>query len=503
MGLAREWLTLTHLRLALLWLRVLFETVRPITLHRNLSFGGDSSYILFNCHASPSALVVLPSDHTRVPQERAHGRSTELAPLLREFFLAFLQLWRELTVAWQLSYNDLPSVTMRTPPTVRHALSSSLPPEIIIAILEAAYFEDDMEPDIQLLSACSLVCRAWSVPSQSLLFRQVFLRSTSAFRAFISAVSRPTERSRALADAVVRIRAIVDLQHPDQLSYRALALAVTSCPALYELDLSIYGCNVIERPSSPDHPPRIFQAAPSIDDGILSMLRSGPRIRSLKLANWSDNGEISFQLLSSVWSALEYVTLRGKAPCLPVADDHLVVPFNCALQSLRLGFNTLAHAEFLTWLMANSRYSLRSLEFESTPGNDALTAVLRHCGRHLESVSLASCNARDQARALQVCRSLREFKVENSAASPLFHTLDQLPNTVEHIAFTLGYDTPVYLMIKFIKARRSLKAVTVYVWKGGESHKELPALRMACAWQGVKLCVLPDVQGFRESIVSH
>lgn len=358
-----------------------------------------------------------------------------------------------------------------------------------------------MEPDVQLLSACSLVCRAWTTPSQSLLFRQIFLQSTSSFRAFIAAVSCPTERSRALANAVVRIKAIVDHHHPNQLSHRALALAITSCPSLYELDLSIYGCDVLEQTPNPDGSPRIFRAAPSFDDGILSMLRSGPRIRSLKLANWSDNGEISFQLLSSIWSALEYVTLRGKAPCLPVADDHLVVPFNCALQSLRLGLSAPARTDFLKWLVANSRYSLRSLELESTPGNDSLISVFQHCGGHLESVSLASCSTRDQATAIRACQSLKEFKVESSAASPLLHTLDQLPNTVEHIAFTLGYDTPVYLIIKYIKARRTIKAVTVYVWKGGESHKELPALRMACAWQGVKLDVLRDVRGFRELVV--
>ena len=405
-----------------------------------------------------------------------------------------------LIVACQLTHNDLAARALRTSRRSTRKTASSLPVEIIMSILEAAYFQDDMEPDVQLLSACSLVCRRWSTPSQSLLFRQVVLRSTFSFRAFTLAVSRPTERSRALANAVVRLRAILDFQHPDQLSYRALALAVTSCSSLYELDVSIYGCEVEQTPDA-DGRPRVFQAAPSLDDSILSVLRSGPRIRSLKLANWSDNGEISFQLLSTVWPALEYVTLRGRAPCLPAAGDRLVVPFNCALQGLRIGVDSQAHTDFLKWLMANSRHSLRSLELESTTGADALTSVLQHCGRHLESVSLASCSTRDQATALRTCQTLKEFKVENSAASPLFHALDQLPNTIEHVAFTLGYDTPVYLLIKFIKARRSLKEVTVYVWEGGDSHMELPGLRMACAWRGVKLLVLHNVQGFREALV--
>lgn len=403
----------------------------------------------------------------------------------------------ELTISGQLSYNDL-SVQARRAAGQR----SLLPVEVISTILEAAYFADDMEPDVQLLSACSLVCRSWRTPSQLLLFRQVSLRSTSSFRAFISAISRPAEHSRTLSNAVVRIRAVWDHQHPDQLSHRALALAVGSCPNLYELDLSIYGCDVVEPLQSTEGTSRIFRAAPSIDESILSMLRSGPRIRSLKIANWSDNGEISYQLLSSVWSSLEFLTLRGKAPCLPVAGDCLVVPFNSALQSLRLGGNISAHTEFLEWLMANSRHNLKSLELETMPDTEALTAILRLCGRHLESVSLASCTTRDQAIALQACRNLKEFKVETSAASPLLHTLDQLPNSVEHVAFTLGIDTPLYLMIKFIKARRSLKSVTVCVWKSGETHKELPVLRMACAWRGVNLVVLRDMRGFRASVVS-
>jgi hypothetical protein len=379
---------------------------------------------------------------------------------------------------------------------------SSLPPEIIITILEAAYFDQNYEPDTQLLSCCSSVCRAWTRPSQFLLFRHVVLKSGTAFRSFMSAVSKPSSHSRSLGNAVVRMRVVIDHKHPDQLSHRAMALAVTSCPSLYELDLSFYGCNVVEPTSNPDGPLRVFRAAPSFDNGTLDLLRTGPQIRSLKLANWSDNGEIPFQLLSGVWPSLAFVSLRGNAPCLPVTEEHAVAPFSGSLSDLRLGLQSSATSEFVEWLLAGSRPNLRSLELEEMPNDGVISTVLRQCSGPLESLSLPSCTSREQVATLQECQSLREIKLETSSSSPLLHALHQLPESVEHFAFTLESNTPLYLVIKFIKARRALKFVTIHAWEDGESHKDMPALRIACAWKGVRLVVMRDVQGFRESFVS-
>ena len=375
---------------------------------------------------------------------------------------------------------------------------AQLPMEIVSLILELAYYDESLEPDLQVLSACALVCRNWSPPAQTLLFRHVMLHSSTSFLAFRSAVDATTTRGRSLRNNVARLKVIIDHNHPDQLSHRALAIAVLSCPNLYELDLAIYGCGVpTPCPDSPSHV-RIFRAAPSFDTDTLNLLRAGPPIRSIKFTNWSDNDQLATQLLSDVWPALTSVSLRGTPPHLP-ADDGPNSSFGCALSDLRLDFQTM-HPEFINWLLQNSYRSLRHLELDRLPSADILTSLLNECGPSMESLSLPSCASRDQGVWVRGCKKLKEFRFESSNISPLF--LSQLPTTVEHLAFSISRDTPLYLMVNFVKSRRHLRAITVQIWDDAASHPQLPNLRIACACNGVDLLVVRGIRRFREAIVS-
>ena len=153
-----------------------------------------------------------------------------------------------------------------------------LPAEMILSILEAAYYTPTLEPDTDLLLACSVVCKAWAAPAQTLLFQSIILRSQRAYIAFSEAVDRSTERGRALSQCVHSLRAIIDPSQPFRLLPRSFARAATLCPNLQEIDLSLYGARVIESEAS-EYPLSLERSkAPtsSFDATTLSLLRAGP-----------------------------------------------------------------------------------------------------------------------------------------------------------------------------------------------------------------------------------
>lgn len=377
-----------------------------------------------------------------------------------------------------------------------------LPLEIITSILEAAYYDENLEPDTKLLTNSALVCNAWAAPAQNLLFRTVTLRSSTGFSSFREAVDPCTRRGKKLGHAVVRLRVIVDHNHPDQLSHRALSLAICLCPNLYELDLALYGCLVpgpyrdVETNSI-----RTFRAAPSFDADTLDALRKGPHIRSLKFSNWSDNDQLTFQLLSGVWSSLEFVSLKGTPPRLPALDTETPIPFsNSLLKELRLGFHTTPKSDFIRWLLHSTRQSLRCLEIDRDLGMLHLDTLLSPNIHSIESLSIPSCMTREEVAIVEKCDRLKEFRFESPMFSPVL--LERLPKTIEHLALTVSRETPLYLAIKFIKSRAGskLSALTLHVWNDGSTHPQLPSLKIASACAGVKLNVIRDIYRFRETV---
>src|SRR5882757_189527 len=103
------------------------------------------------------------------------------------------------------SYDNLP--TPRVP-------AAGIPIEVVLTIMEAAYFDESNDPDVDLLRNCALVCRAWAVHAQKLLFRRVRLCSESAFASFSEAVDRRSPRGRLLGDTVIQMRAVLDHTQP-------------------------------------------------------------------------------------------------------------------------------------------------------------------------------------------------------------------------------------------------------------------------------------------------
>ncbi|KAJ7657971.1 hypothetical protein B0H17DRAFT_1097515 [Mycena rosella] len=389
--------------------------------------------------------------------------------------------------------------SMTTTPTLdtlatAHPLPVHLPLEVALHIIEEAY-NDDHQARASFLKQCALVCRDWSVPAQKLLFSSVSLTTRMACGAFIAAVDRATPRGRMFGDAVLRLRVVLDHNQPFGLSQHSFAHAVTACPNLFELKLSLYGCaspgkDVVGLPDVL----RMRRPAPSFDESTLELLRSGPRISALRFSNWSENNHSITQLLD-VWSSLKSLTVSGTPPKLPSSS---LGPFPCALEELRMNFQTSPSVDFMKWLLHNSTSSLRALELEREPSSELLEYLVDAHRETLRSLAMPSCASHDQARAVHKCEQLQEFRVENPWSTPLLYK--RLPAGIQHVALAVDQDTGLQAILEAVRGGETLKAVTLQVWDSGERHPLLPALKLACAYRGIDLTITKDIRLFRSIV---
>ncbi|KAF6754199.1 hypothetical protein DFP72DRAFT_379161 [Ephemerocybe angulata] len=394
---------------------------------------------------------------------------------------------RPILHALAVNFTPYPSSTTTAKSAAVHPPSPvQMPLEIILAIIEAAYDPD--APDTSLLQSCALVCRAWSTPVQKLLFKTVSLRTASAYAAFRRAVSaRPV-----LRDAVRRLRVVMDYSQPSYLPQHAFAHAVAMCPGLVDLDLALYGYSepgTEALGSLESH--RLRRRAPSFDAETISILRNGPSIRSLSFSNWSENQQCIFQLLDLYPTTLDSLSLSGTAPPPPPFPNDKPC-FPGALERLRINYQTPPSIEFMSWLLADSQRhaSLRSLAFAREPCPDLLQFLMDAFGRDLRCLALPSCGTAEHARAIEACSALEVLRMDRPQLNPLAYK--SVPAAIRHLALGVERDTPLQPVIDVVKTRRELECVTVRLWSGGEGHRLLPALRIACAYRGVELRVTRD-----------
>ncbi|KAG5350829.1 hypothetical protein C0989_009127 [Termitomyces sp. Mn162] len=395
-------------------------------------------------------------------------------------------------VACDVSFHlPTPRATSRPRPS-RSSSPLPLPPELVLSIIEHAACPDGT-PHQTLLCHCALVCKAWSLAAQKLLFTSVSLRSQRACDAFLAATDPCTPKGRTLRDAVVRLSAVIDHNQPRGLSQHALAVAVSRCARLYDLTLSLYGraCSTTQRMRRP---------APSFDDWTLSQLLAGPRISSLQFTNWSDNSHALAQLLA-VWPSLHSLSITGSTP--PEPPSPFLSPFPGILSSLRMNFQSLPSLEFLNWLTHTA--ALRILDFEREPPTQVLQALVDAHGAGIHSLALPACTQHEHARAVQRCTQLRELRIESLGPCVAARVLRALPASVRHVALGVDMNTPLQLLVDLVKARggeqgEALRVLTLYTMNGGEKHVLLNPLKMACAVKGVQMRVVGDVGTFREQL---
>lgn len=390
-------------------------------------------------------------------------------------------------ISFDIQTSAQPAACRRSIKLVDHDVH--LPMEIVISILEATYYGDDLQPNRPLLKACSLVCKDWCATSQKLLFRDVTLRTQDAYRAFKRAIDGTTERGRMLSQAVVRLHVTLDPSQPRHLYPQSFARAVSLCPNLYELQVALYGYRERRSPVGDAGDERLRPTG-SFDNHTLSLLRSGPKITALRFDNWSENRQAMAPLLDIYSPTLKYLSMSGTAP------ERLPTPFQGSLAEVRMNFLVEPALEFTDSLLLHSSSSLRSLELEREPSTDLFKHLIHnHCST-LESLTIPVCGNFDHAIALKQCTKLRELKIESPWVSPM--VFRHLSEHIEHIAVGVDAGTALQPVIDAVKSRKEMRAVTLQMWQGGESHPLISTLKVACAFRGLELKLTRDVRAFRQ-----
>lgn len=372
-----------------------------------------------------------------------------------------------------------------------------LPNELVLAILKAGFSTHDGEPDRRFLQQCSLVSKDWSVLAQQLLFRDVVLRTQPAYAAFKQAVDQATVRGRMFANCVRTMRVTLDHNHPQCLTERAFARAVTLAPKLDTLRVAVYGQgapgqDIIGSPA--EH--RMRRGAPSFDDKTLTILRTqGPRIKALHFNDWSDNSTSLVQLLE-VWPSIRVLEISGTPPNLPSPAPE---PCLSKLEELRFNAQTPPSIEFLKWLTHNSTETLRVLDLRREPSHDTLEYLLGEHSGTLESLSVPSAPAAKVTVNLLGCLALKELRVENTRAAR--QVFCSLPEGLEHLALGVHENVSLQPVIQFIKKNNTLRTLTMHLWYGAEHHDQLAAVKIACAVRGVDLRISHNLQRFRSTLV--
>lgn len=369
--------------------------------------------------------------------------------------------------------------------------SPPVPLEIALHIIQLAYQDDSGSVDTSLLRACSLVCWTWSSFAQRLLFRNVSIRSQRSYSSFRQAVCRSSLRGRALGDAVNRLDVTLDQNQPSPLSSSSFAHAVSLCPNLVEVALSLYGRSTREEGDADSlDTTRMRRAAPSFDENCLQLLGSGPQISALQFSNWSDTSVTLLRLLT-IWPSLKSLSITGNPPVLPSPSSE---PFPCALNQLYINVQHSPSLIFYKWLLHHSIDSLHTLHFTRITDAHIAEYLLDTFKGTLQHVSLpASSNA--YIAALQGCEHLKRLHVERSNASPV--AFRRLSSSLEHISFGVDKDSSLLPVLETVKSKPLLKSVTILAWGGGRCHPQLAPLQIACASRGLALRLTEDAQTFR------
>jgi hypothetical protein len=332
---------------------------------------------------------------------------------------------------------------------------ATVPIELIIKILENAYYKEALhpDPDYTTLCACALVCPAWSSYAQQLLFRFVSLcirddddeRAELRNESFLQAIDSSTDRGRTLASWVRNLSVVLSVTtHDASISPTILFNILTSCSRLYELTIETRGLYELNA----NHLAKFKDIAPNIT------------IRSVKLLRASVQSPILCQLLS-IWPSVQFLTVGTEMVTSPP-------PKPCNLQLYELVLRRTPTEALLEWFLSTSLNTLRVLSLFDPP-SQTIRSILSKYAPHLQSLRLFHYNLNTIA-FLRLCMNLEELILVHV---PDHFVAENLPASIEHFGFS---DV----------ARKSLKRVVSAVLK-------LPNLRVLSCNPKIK-----SLSGFHE-----
>lgn len=455
----------------------------------------------------------------------------------------------------------LTSMTLSTDTLNHEPVMSALqvPIEIILRILDLA---NSPSPDLKLLQSCSLACKAWSAHAQKMLFRSVSMSTHRQYTALVAAfqphapertstmvvhklhLTKPSliagvrnfppthgfTYSNVLRGSVTELNVIIDFNQPDGLTFAELSHLVALCPNLRKIGISVFGIQpqgmVTEGVTDQW---RMKRLAPPVPDEVLEELRTAPnasRISELRVHDWSDDSKILPQLLG-IWPHITTLRIAGKLPATNQDADSALFASTldtapCALEmlSLNCATGTESTADFVKWLLAGSRRTLRRLEFLKEPSTKLLEDIFAHSTFPLDSVSLPSCACPAVGQIIRDClgptfvrashddqigeddtlvrvQGLKELFIEDPSTPLRFLASAVRSDTVQRFGFGVDGRTDLSSIARTIKTQTGLKRIAVWFFNGGERNLGLGSLRIACAMNGIELEETRDVKRFR------
>ncbi|KAJ3920454.1 hypothetical protein F5877DRAFT_77104 [Lentinula edodes] len=316
---------------------------------------------------------------------------------------------------------------------------TALPVEIIFAILEHVYYRGNSgrpalilsrEPDHKTLSACSLISSTWLAPSRTLLYNHI---TEYAAPRLMNALKRCRREGW---NALMKYVRILDLSLVYQYdmgssnSYQPAAkdwsditqyefeLFMNYCSNLYELRIGASG---------------IISLQP-----ILTKLRTSTPplyptcLRALHISRCSVQSPILYELLG-FFPTVKFLTVEVEIAVHP--------PTNAAskFQLYELSMYRTLPYEISSWLLSNSRDSLRIVELRDLP-SVRVSKLLQEYGPRLHSFRTMKYNIHT-AMILRSCTNLRELIFLGLPSVPTL-SVRELPPTLEHFSLVHRQSEP-------------------------------------------------------------
>lgn len=339
--------------------------------------------------------------------------------------------------------------------------------ELVLAIVEQSFFNEDLQPDYAALRNWALVCKSIAFDAQRLLFRDVRLRSAEGLEAFVRATDTATARGCELGKYVCRLAL-----HSD---WDDFALALLRCPNLYELHV-------------------LFNQSywRQLDATTLEALRArSSTIKALAVtagenATLSDRTTDAYPLqLVAALPGVEFLSLHGvpaltRSVSAPRPPRLYELCWNVAVPWSEDDSVTLAHID---WLLLNSANTLRVLRFGTagTVSRAVFRALAQRVGRRLHSLTLER-RADRHVQSIALFPALRELVLGWVNGEDIGGLFAACPAAIQHLAIRGVNAFNVRSLVDLARTSPDIRCISYF-----HAECNINNLRAACRERGVVL----------------
>lgn len=331
---------------------------------------------------------------------------------------------------------------------------SFVPPELVLCILEHGYYTSLHTPNYTLLKAAALVCKTWSGPAQTLLFRCATKLEQHNIPIFRAALLSSAGRGTALGECIRILEISIGGTSNGGLGCTPddFVIILQACPRLYELALSITGVHEFE------------------EEVLKKLGDAGRKLKALTLVQCGLQSPILFQLLK-IWNNIQFLKIEKEIAAWPwrtvatpvlrqnVDAEELAQRPSAEVCLYELALSRFPTLDVLKWLLGSSTDSLRILELRDIPGLAHRNILSPHAPR-LRSLRFSHYNLHSAA-LLRMCTALEELVIYHVPTH--FPLAPDLPPTIEHLSFrnpNHTYRNTLQPIIEAVNALPSLRVLT-------------------------------------------